>query len=112
MAKFVKVMEWIVKDKLLASVQVFQPTEPCYEAVTQVHTKDFVDSFIKGSLPFDEMRKTGFHWSQGLVKRCFLEVGMYFFDDGEIEFFPHICEYVWDKGKNVEFLTGFELTTC
>lgn len=75
MAKFVKVMEWIVKDKLLDSVQVFQPTEPCYEAVTQVHTKDFVDSFIKGSLPFDEMRKTGFHWSQGLVKRCFLEVG-------------------------------------
>lgn len=54
MAKFVKVMEWIVKDKLLDSVQVFQPTEPCYEAVTQVHTKDFVDSFIKGSLPFDE----------------------------------------------------------
>ena len=76
MAKFVKVMEWIVKDKLLDSVQVFQPTETCYEAVTQVHTKDFVDSFIKGSLPFDEMRKTGFHWSQGLVKRCFLEVGM------------------------------------
>lgn len=76
MAKFVKVMEWIVKDKLLDSVQVFQPTEPCYEAVTQVHTKDFVDSFIKGSLPFDAMRKTGFHWSEGLVKRCFLEVGM------------------------------------
>lgn len=69
-------MEWIVKDKLLESIQIFQPTEPSYEAVTLVHNRDYVDGFIKGSLPFKEMRKTGFHWSEGLVKRCFLEVGM------------------------------------
>ena len=76
MAKFLKVMEWIVKDKLLESIQIFQPTEPSFEAVTLVHNRDYVDSFIKGSLPFNEMRRTGFHWSEGLVKRCFLEVGM------------------------------------
>ena len=69
-------MEWIVKDRLLDSVKIFQPSEPCYEAVTCVHAGDYVDGFIKGSLPLNEMRKTGFHWSEGLVKRCFLEVGM------------------------------------
>ena len=76
MAKFLKVMEWIVKDKLLESIQIFQPTEPSYEALTLVHNRDYVDSFIKGSLPLKEMRRTGFHWSEGLVKRCSLEVGM------------------------------------
>ena len=76
MAKFLKVMEWIIRDNLLDSMQVFQPTDPCHEAVTCVHASDYVDSFIRGSLPLDEMRKTGFQWSEGLVKRCFLEVGM------------------------------------
>ena len=76
MAKFLKVMEWIVKDKLLESIQVFQPAEASYKAVALVHNRDYVDSFIKGSLPLDEMQRTGFHWSEGLVKRCFREVGM------------------------------------
>lgn len=76
MAKFVKVMDWIVKDKLLESIQIFQPIKPSYKVVTCVHDKDYVDGFIKGSLPLDVMRKSGFHWSEGLVERCFLEVGM------------------------------------
>ena len=76
MAKFVKVMEWIVKDNLLEFVQVFQPTEPCFKAVTRVHGRSYVTRLIQGSLPSDEMRKTGFHWSKGLINRCFLEVGM------------------------------------
>lgn len=75
MAKFVKVMDWIVKDKLLESIQIFQPVKPSYKVVTCVHDKDYVDGFIKGSLPLDVMRKSGFHWSEGLVERCFLEVG-------------------------------------
>lgn len=78
MAKFIKVMEWIVKDKMLESMQIFQPTEAPYECVTLVHDRDYVDGFIKGSTPLYEMRRTGFHWSEGLVKRCFLEVGMTF----------------------------------
>ncbi|XP_068760712.1 uncharacterized protein SYNPCC7002_A1628-like [Montipora capricornis] len=75
MAKFVKVMEWIVKDNLLEFVQVFQPTEPCFKAVTRVHGSSYVTRLIQGSLPSDEMRKTGFHWSKGLINRCLLEVG-------------------------------------
>lgn len=76
MAKFIKVMDWIVRDKLLESIQIFQPTEAPYEAVTHVHEFDYIDGFINGNIPLHEMRKTGFHWSEGLVKRCFLEVGM------------------------------------
>ena len=76
MAKFIKVMDWIIRDNLLESMQIFQPAEASYEAVTQIHDCDYIDSFINGNAPLHEMRKTGFHWSEGLVKRCFLEVGM------------------------------------
>lgn len=75
MAKFLKVMEWIIKDNLSGSVKIFQPMEPPYEVVTRVHNCDYVDGFISGSIPPKEMRKTGFHWSEGLVRRCLLEVG-------------------------------------
>lgn len=75
MAKFIKVMEWIIKDNLLESLQIFQPTEPPYDVVTRVHDSDYIDGFIAGRIPPKEMRKTGFHWSEGLVRRCFLEVG-------------------------------------
>ncbi|RMX41461.1 hypothetical protein pdam_00021721 [Pocillopora damicornis] len=74
MAKFLKVMEWIIKDNLSGSVKIFQPMEPPYEVVTRVHNCDYVDGFISGSIPPKEMRKTGFHWSEGLVRRCLLEV--------------------------------------
>ncbi len=76
MAKFIKVMEWIIRDNMLESMQIYQPTETPYEVVTQIHDHDYVDGFIRGSIPLYEMRKTGFHWSEGLVKRCFREVGM------------------------------------
>lgn len=76
MAKFVKVMEWIAKDNLLEFVEVFQPADPCYEAVACVHDKSYINKLIQGSIPPNEMRKTGFQWSEGLVKRCFREVGM------------------------------------
>ena len=76
MAKFVKVMKWIAKDNLLEYVEVFQPTDPCYEAVACVHDKSYINKLIQGSIPPNEMRKTGFQWSEGLVKRCFREVGM------------------------------------
>ncbi|XP_078347243.1 uncharacterized protein SYNPCC7002_A1628-like isoform X2 [Oculina patagonica] len=75
MAKFLKVMEWIIRDNMLESMQIYQPTEAPYEVVTQIHDHDYVDGFIRGSIPLYEMRKTGFHWSEGLFKRCFLEVG-------------------------------------
>lgn len=74
MAKFLKVMEWIIKDNLSGSVKIFQPMEPPYGVVTRVHNCDYVDGFISGSIPPKEMRKTGFHWSEGLVRRCLLEV--------------------------------------
>ena len=76
MAKFIKVMEWIVRDNVIDSIQIFQPTRAPYESVINVHNSDYVDSFIKGSIPSNEMRKTGFHWTDGLVNRCLLEVGM------------------------------------
>jgi len=76
MAKFIKVMDWIVRDNLLESIQIFQPTEAPYEAVTQIHDCNYIDGFIHGNASLHEMRKTGFHWSEGLVKRCFLEVAL------------------------------------
>ena len=75
MAKFVKVMEWIIRDNILDAIQIFHPSKASDEAVSGVHITSYVDSFVKGTIPPDEMRKTGFHWTKELVKRCFLEVG-------------------------------------
>lgn len=40
-----------------------------------VHTEDYLHSFINGKLSEQEQRRTGFPWSEGIVRRCRYETG-------------------------------------
>lgn len=40
-----------------------------------VHTDVYLDNFIKGKVDEQEQRRTGFPWSEGLVRRCRYETG-------------------------------------
>src|SRR5207245_3344568 len=40
-----------------------------------VHDHDYVEAFLSGTLPPAAMRKIGFPWSEGLVKRTLASVG-------------------------------------
>lgn len=40
-----------------------------------VHTEEYLDGFIHGKINEQEQRRTGFSWSEGLVRRCRYETG-------------------------------------
>lgn len=40
-----------------------------------VHTEDYLDNFINGKISEQEQRRTGFPWSEGIVRRCRYETG-------------------------------------
>jgi len=45
------------------------------ETIELVHDRDYVEAFLNGTLPAAAMRKIGFPWSDGLVKRTLASVG-------------------------------------
>jgi acetoin utilization deacetylase AcuC-like enzyme len=45
------------------------------EIIEQAHDPEYVRAFIEGKLPNAAMRKIGFPWSEGLVKRTLASVG-------------------------------------
>lgn len=40
-----------------------------------VHTKEYLRNFINGKIEEQEQRRTGFPWSEGIVRRCRYETG-------------------------------------
>ena len=51
------------------------PEAATSEALTRVHTADYVDRISSGSLSRDEVRRIGFPWSPELVERSLRSVG-------------------------------------
>jgi acetoin utilization deacetylase AcuC-like enzyme len=45
------------------------------EALLRIHSPEYVDSFLKGTIPHLAMRRIGFPWSQALVNRTLASVG-------------------------------------
>src|SRR5579875_1996597 len=41
----------------------------------RVHTEDYVQGFLKGTLPAQVIRRIGFPWSEGLVQRTLASTG-------------------------------------
>jgi acetoin utilization deacetylase AcuC-like enzyme len=53
-----------------------QPSEPApLGAIKLAHDAYYVDSFVAGTLPANVMRRIGFPWSEGLVKRTLASAG-------------------------------------
>src|SRR6185312_11344918 len=64
--------------RLLEASGLFDLVEaPCAERkdFEPAHDPDFVEQFLVGSLPAIEMRRIGFPWSEGLVRRTLASVG-------------------------------------
>ncbi|XP_031554249.1 uncharacterized protein LOC116291243 isoform X2 [Actinia tenebrosa] len=75
MAKFTKLMEHLIKDNVVVPQQVLYPTKASYDDLITTHTPNYVKSFITGSITPDDLKQTGFKWSEGLANRCQMEVG-------------------------------------
>ena len=75
MVKFLKVMQYLLEDNVISKTQIHKPEIASPELVTNVHEKKYIEDFFSGKIPPKEMRKTGFHWTKGVVSRCRLEVG-------------------------------------
>lgn len=53
-----------------------QPSQPVDAAALRLaHDADYVDQFLAGTLPAPAMRRIGFPWSEGLVRRTLASVG-------------------------------------
>jgi acetoin utilization deacetylase AcuC-like enzyme len=67
-----------VLRELLAQDGFYQlePARPADVAIIAlVHTPEYVDAFVKGTLSEGAMRRIGFPWSEGLVRRTLASVG-------------------------------------
>lgn len=54
----------------------FVAAEPApLDAITRVHDRGYVESFVNGSIPYAAMRRIGFPWSESLVRRTLGSVG-------------------------------------
>lgn len=45
------------------------------ELLSCVHTEEYLNNFINGKTSEQEQRRTGFLWSEGIVRRCRYETG-------------------------------------
>lgn len=53
-----------------------EPSPPAgAESIALAHDRDYVSQFLAGTLPAAAMRRIGFPWSQGLVKRTLASAG-------------------------------------
>ncbi|EDO48280.1 predicted protein, partial [Nematostella vectensis] len=75
MAKFTKLMEWLLKDNVVIPNQVYRPFFASYDDLIKVHTPDYVRNFLLGTISERDMKQIGFPWSEGLVRRTRMEVG-------------------------------------
>ncbi|XP_028321485.1 uncharacterized protein hdac12 [Gouania willdenowi] len=75
MAKFPRVLHFLLKDQVITDKQVWAPKIPSKELLSCVHTEEYLQNFINGNVEEKDQRRTGFPWSQGLVRRCRYETG-------------------------------------
>lgn len=75
MRKFSKVLEFLLRDNVVANHQVWAPEKASEKLLGLVHTQEYLTKFINGKTDDKEQRRTGFQWSTGIVSRCRYEVG-------------------------------------
>ncbi|XP_061828516.1 uncharacterized protein SYNPCC7002_A1628 isoform X1 [Nerophis lumbriciformis] len=74
MAKFPRVLHFLIKDQVINDEQVWTPEMASVDLLRGVHTDD-LEKFINGKVCERDQRRTGFPWSEGIVRRCRYETG-------------------------------------
>lgn len=75
MKKFHGVLRYLRRDNIISVKQIVEPPPLNMEAMTGVHTQDYLHKFFNGLTSPDEQRRTGFNWTPGLLQRCQYETG-------------------------------------
>ncbi len=75
MPKFGRLRNLLVNDGVVAVDQIYQPGAPPQAWIQQVHTAEYVQAYINGTLDAKAQRRIGLPWSPNLVKRTCTAVG-------------------------------------
>jgi acetoin utilization deacetylase AcuC-like enzyme len=75
MAKYQRLRERLVAERVLASGDLAVPDAAAWDELRLVHTAAYVDAVATGSLPRDMQRRIGFPWSAQMVERSRRSVG-------------------------------------
>lgn len=75
MAKFKKLYEMLLRDRIVAESQFHQPEPPPQDWIELVHTPEYVQAYCNGTLDERAMRRIGLPWSSALVNRTCTAVG-------------------------------------
>ncbi|XP_068441767.1 uncharacterized protein SYNPCC7002_A1628 [Clinocottus analis] len=75
MGKFPRVLHHLIQDQVITEKQVWVPEIASKDLLSCVHTDEYLNNFISGNINEQEQRRTGFPWSEGIVRRCRYETG-------------------------------------
>jgi acetoin utilization deacetylase AcuC-like enzyme len=75
MAKFSRLHDLLIADGVVRQSQFHQPELPPQEWLELVHTNDYVQSYLEGTINPKAQRRIGLPWSENLVKRTCVAVG-------------------------------------
>ncbi|XP_034556505.1 uncharacterized protein SYNPCC7002_A1628 [Notolabrus celidotus] len=75
MGKFPRVLQCLLKDQVIKETQVWVPEMASKDLLSCVHTEEYLNNFINGKTNEQEQKRTGFPWSEGIVRRCRYETG-------------------------------------
>jgi acetoin utilization deacetylase AcuC-like enzyme len=74
-AKYAMLRDAVIADGIVPAERVLDPPRASDDALTLVHTLEYVRRFREGALDGAELRRIGFPWSPGLVERSYRAVG-------------------------------------
>ena len=75
MPKFRQLYELLLNDKVARIEQFFIPETPSPQLIELVHTPQYVQAYMQGTLDVKAQRRIGLPWSPALVKRTNIAVG-------------------------------------
>ncbi len=75
MPKFQQLYELLIADEVARPSQFFLPEVPTKQWIELVHTSEYVQAYIQGTLDAFAQRRIGLPWSLALVKRTTTAVG-------------------------------------
>jgi len=71
MAKYALLREAVLREGLVSPERLHDPPRATVEDVRRVHTAEYVDHILNGTLPPLEQRRIGLPWSPAFVERAF-----------------------------------------
>lgn len=75
MPKFGRVYHHLIRDGIATLDQFHVPPVATQETLELVHTRDYVESYLTGTMDARAMRRIGFPWSPALVNRTCAALG-------------------------------------